>query len=277
MYSNIRKWTNIGAKSSILICFSALFATVSMADTVVLEPLKDNTLYEDPAGRFSNGAGQYLFMGRTGSQNGIPPSRRRALMSFDLSVIPAGSEVTSVALQIAIDKVPPRAGGAVASLHRLEADWGEGASNAPGPEGQGWTAESGDATWVHRFYDTELWATAGGDFAASALQTVNLSSSPEVVTFASNAAMIADVQAWVDQTGDNFGWVILGDEAAAENARRMGSRESADPQNRPQLSVDFIPAVAPPAITVPIPTIGWLGLLLLSGLMVVTAVRRKQT
>lgn len=258
-----------------LVLFSLLMSATVFADTLVLEPAKDNTLYEDPAGRFSNGAGQYLFMGRTGSQNGIPPSARRALLSFDLSVIPVGSQVTSAALQISINKVPPQAGGAIASIHRVEADWGEGASNAPGPEGQGWSAEPGDATWVHRFFDTNSWATVGGDFNATASQTTNVSSTPEVISFTTNAGMIADVQYWIDQPAVNYGWVILGDENAAENARRMASRESASVADRPQLTIEYIPAIAPPAPpAVPIPTNNWPGLLLLISVVLFMARRR---
>ena len=250
---------------------STIFVNYANADTLVLEPSQDNTLFEDPLGQLSNGAGQYLFIGRTGSQNGIPASARRALLSFDLSSIPAGSQVTSAALQITINKVPPQAGGALGSVHRVEASWGEGASNAPGPEGQGWAAEAGDATWVYRFFDTDSWANIGGDFNATASQTANMSSVPEVLTFETNAGMVADVQYWIDQPASNFGWVILGDENAAENARRLASREFATAADRPQLTIEYTPAVAPPVATVPIPTNNWTGLLLLIAIILFSA------
>ena len=256
------------------LCMSGLAANTALADTLVLEPAKDNTLYEDPTGRFSNGAGQYLFIGRTGSQNGIPASARRALMSFDLSGIPVGSQITSAELQVLINKVPPQAGGGVASLHYVDRDWGEGASNAPGPEGQGSAAAPGDATWVHRFFDTDNWTSPGGDYNATASQTAFLSSVPETVTFASNAGTISDVQSWVDMPASNFGWIMLGDEAAVENARRLVSRESTDAAERPQLTIEFIPAIVPPIVTVPVPTTSWWGLLLLVGLMLSVAWRR---
>lgn len=265
-------FTMLAAKLLVLVGISAIFTGLALADTLVLEPAKDNTLYEDPAGRFSNGTGQYLFMGRTGSQNGIPALRRRALISFDLSAIPVGSEITFAELQVVIDKVPPQAGGVIAGVHRVLADWGEGASNAPGPEGQGWAAEPGDATWIHRFFNTNVWTSAGGDFSANASQTANVSAVPEVVTFDSNAITIADVQGWVDLPANNFGWVVLGDEAAAKNARRMGSRENADAAARPQLTIEY---TALPVVTVPVPTAGWLGLLLLAGLMLSVAWHRR--
>lgn len=113
------KLSPLVGKVCALACVSVLFASPALADTLVLEPVKDNTLFEDPTGRFSNGAGQYLFIGRTAGDMGIPPSRRRALLSFDLSGIPAGSQITAVALQVSINKVPPQAGGGIASLPRL--------------------------------------------------------------------------------------------------------------------------------------------------------------
>ena len=48
--------------------------------TINLAPLKDNTLYEDAAGAVSNGAGSFLFAGRTGQPAG--QSIRRGLISF---------------------------------------------------------------------------------------------------------------------------------------------------------------------------------------------------
>ncbi|HEX4802243.1 MAG TPA: hypothetical protein VFV14_01960, partial [Myxococcaceae bacterium] len=53
-------------------------STRALADTVQLNPSKDNTLYEDDSGSTSNGTGQYFFAGRT-SQGKI----RRGLIAFD--------------------------------------------------------------------------------------------------------------------------------------------------------------------------------------------------
>ena len=45
-------------------------------------------------------------------------------------------------------------------LHKLMVDWGEGASNANGKEGQGAPATTNDATWRHRFYGATFWTSA---------------------------------------------------------------------------------------------------------------------
>lgn len=227
------------------------------ADIIELSAVQDTTLFEDPAGRLGNGSGQYLFVGRTWDQNGIDKLLRRALIKFDLGSIPAGSTINSVSFSFTIDQVPPAATGATISLHTVTADWGEGASNAPGPEGRGTTAQINDATWLHRFFDSSVWNTAGGDFLPVAVASESISSSPQDVTFASDPQLVAAVQAWVDIPASNHGWALLGDEVFPQNARRILSRENAEPGN-PLLTLDFTPgpvgtgpAVGIPAMTTP--------------------------
>ena len=57
-----------------------------------LSPSKDNTLYQTSAHIASNGSGQHLFAGNTGTG-----SAKRALLAFDVAGgIPAGATVTGV-------------------------------------------------------------------------------------------------------------------------------------------------------------------------------------
>jgi hypothetical protein len=241
----------------------ALFAfthTELRADVSELPAILDTTLYEDVNGRLGNGAGQYLFVGRTWDENGIDKLLRRALVKFDLGAVPTGSTINSVSLGITIDQVPPAASGFIMSLHTVTENWGEGASNAPGPEGRGTTAQVGDATWLHRFYDTDVWNTAGGDFSPVAVASAPVSSAPQSVLFASSPQLVAAVQAWVDDPASNHGWILLGDEVVTQNARRILSRENAGPGN-PLLSIEFTP---PPPVAIPGLTIsGLLALVLL--------------
>lgn len=251
--------------SRLLFTMLFMFSGHSAAETLVLEPQRDNTLFEDSQGRFSNGAGQYLFMGRTGGDNGVDRLLRRALMRFDLSEIPPNSEITSVELVLTIDKVAFGATGGISGVHRLQSDWGESSSNAPGPEGQGAAAATGDATWLHTFHATTNWQTAGGDFNETASQTANFSASPQALVFPSSAGLIADVEAWVNDPATNFGWIVLGDEPAVQNARRFLSREHSNEQGRPKLTIEYMPAVGEAA---PVPAIGRTGVLLLIIFMV---------
>ena len=241
------------------------------ADIVELSALQDTTLYEDAAGRLGNGSGQYLFVGRTWDENGIDKLLRRALIKFDLGSVPPGSTINSANFGFTIDRVPLASTSATISLHTMTEDWGEGASNAPGPEGRGTIAQINDATWLHRFFDSELWNTAGGDFAAVAVTSEPISSSPQSVTFATNPQLVAAVQAWVDNPASNHGWVLLGDEVFPQNARRILSREHAGPGN-PLLTLDFTPgpAVATPAFAIPATTTT--GLLILVLLLLILSV-----
>lgn len=227
------------------------FAHTSLqADISELSPVQDTTLFEDTNGRLGNGAGRYLFIGRTWDENGIDKLLRRALIKFDLSGIPTGSTIQSARFSFTIDKVPPAATSAIINLHELTWDWGEGASNAPGAEGRGTTAQVNDATWLHRFFDTGLWSAPGGDFVEQAVANTPISSSPQVVTFTSSASLIASVQGWLDDPASNHGWILLGDEVFMQNARRILSREHTGPGN-PLLILEFTP---PPPTAVPVMT-----------------------
>ena len=105
----------------------------TLADEVLLNPTADNTLYENPAGALSNGAGISLFVGRT-----ISAGTRRAVLRFDVaSSIPAGSTVTSARLAVECTRAPIGASPVQHSMHRVLATWGEGSSVAPGQGGTG--------------------------------------------------------------------------------------------------------------------------------------------
>ena len=209
------------------------FAITSGANqTVVVMPSKDNTLFESGTGSLSNGQGQFLYAGTTATS-----LWRRALMHFDLAGagIPVGSTVTSASLDMFVSLSAP-GGNTNVSLHTVSADWGEGSSNAGSPGGQGAPATSGDATWLHRFFNTTLWANAGGDFdfAVSAATTVNATGS--TATW-SSPLLVADVQTWLDAPAGNFGWMLRGNELSTQNARRFNSRENS--ANPPRLTVTY--------------------------------------
>lgn len=205
------------------------------ADSISLTSNHDNTMYADETG-FSNGAGTTMFAGRTGSAG-----LRRALLSFDLSLIPAGSTVTGVTLTMRMGAAASPGLAADVALHTLLASWGEGTSVSPGGGGQGIAATPGDATWLARFFPGTAWANAGGDFAVSASASTSVTNTGFYTW--SSAAMIADVQGWLSNPAANFGWLIRGDESAAVNAKRFDTREATTPSNRPRLTVQYtVPA-----------------------------------
>jgi len=203
---------------------------------VVLACDRDNTLYEDPFGSFSNGAGESLFCGVT-AQGRV----RRALIRFDTVAIPTGAAVLRAWLQLHV--VFSGANGPTpVGVHRVLRDWGEGASvSTAGGGGIGAPSASGDATWIHTSYPGTTWAVPGGEFAAVPTCTLDM---PIGGAFASppavGRALAAEVQRWRSGTLPNHGWLLKTDEVSpSARARRLDSRESPGP--RPELHVDFLP------------------------------------
>ena len=178
-----------------------------VSKTVVLTPLKDNTLYQTADGSLSNGAGIHIFAGTTANFQ-----LRRALIAFDVAaLIPPGSTITHVTL--VLHESQTIAGTESMELHRVTADWGQGSSNAGAArDGIGTPSQAGDATWIHTFFPDRRWITPGGDFdaAADAIAAVNGFGES---TWGSSAAMIARVQDWLDHPSANFGWIVIGNEA----------------------------------------------------------------
>lgn len=236
----------------------ATCAGLANADVLQVGAAKDNTLFQNAFGEVSNGAGSAIFAGRT---NMSEDSIRRGLIAFDVSSIPAGSIIESVTLNLFMTQSV--SGASDVTMHRVLASWGEGASSSGSGAaggGSGTTAETGDATWLHRFFNTTNWTNAGGDFDATASATASVGGVGQY-TWA-GSGMVADVQSWVD-SGNNFGWLIKGNEAVGGSAKRFASREdTTDPEWQPSLSVTYR-----------IPTPGALGMLAISGL---AAMRRRR-
>lgn len=216
----------------------ALGADVARAVIVTIPAGRDNTLYETSAGNVSNGAGPSFFAGRT---NEFSNSIRRGLLWFDVAgAVPSGSTILGAALRLSLSAT---GGGAdPVSLHRATASWGEGTSNAGASGGTGAPATAGDATWLHRFFATTSWTSPGGDFVAAPSATI-LVAAPGDYTWGSNAALVAEVQAWLDVPAGNFGWLVRGDESAQPTSKRFESRQSPTPALRPLLTIEYTQAV----------------------------------
>ena len=134
-----------------------------------------------------------LFAGAVGNMN----SReiRRAVMRFDLSgQIPAGATVNSVTLTMTVTKVPPGAVNSTFEVRKLLSDWDEGA-----------------VTWNSRLLDV-LWESPGAegpsDSSPNVSSTVPVGGQAAGYTFPSTTALVADVQDWVNNPGNNFGWLL---------------------------------------------------------------------
>ncbi|NOT02878.1 MAG: hypothetical protein HOP29_19940, partial [Phycisphaerales bacterium] len=119
---------------------------------------------------------------------------------------------------------------------RVAADWGEGASDAPLREGNGAAAAVNDATWRHRFFSGVFWSTMGGQYSGTTSGSAVVGGIGSY-TWGSTSQMVADVQGWLDSPATNFGWIMIGGEAATATVKRFSSREAIDPAERPTLTI----------------------------------------
>jgi len=218
------------------ICFVLLvFSNVSFPAEIQLSASKDNTLYESTS-QLSNGAGDHFFAGRTWIE--LSARKRRGLIAFNLTAIPQEAKITGVSLTLHMSRTKPGNGPRTVTLHRVLQDWGEEDSHAPANEGGGASASVGDATWDFAKMRTNRWETAGGDFVQgnSASQVVD---GIEYYTWGSTEPMVADVQDWVSNPSENFGWLIKGNETDIATAKRFDSRTNPTPAYRPLLPVEY--------------------------------------
>jgi hypothetical protein len=90
---------------------------------------------------------------------------------------------------------------------------------------------------LHTFYSDQTWQTPGGDFfgvssagtAIDAIGSYVLGSTPE---------LISDVQDWLENPDDNFGWVLTAGETT-NSSKRLSSRSNGITANRPMLEIEF--------------------------------------
>jgi len=216
----------------VVFCAVASAAAFSSADVATIGAAKDNTIFQSNPNN-SLGAGQAIFAG-TNAQS----SPRRGLIQFDIAgAIPAGATINSVQLTLYLNSA---AGGSGTSptvrLYRLSNDWGEGTAgssvNGAAGVGQGFAAGEGDATWNARHFSATtptLWSTAGGDFSSTDSAALSIAGSTlnAPYTWGSTSGMVADVQSWLNDPSNNFGWLLQSDEGSASTVRGFWTREAA--------------------------------------------------
>jgi hypothetical protein len=213
----------------------AAFPLDARAETAILDAARDATLIESATGSLANGEGPAVFVGRT-SQDA--DSRRRALLAFDVAAaLPGGALVTGAWVDLELS--PSHPAPIEVGLYRVAADWSEGPSRSSG--GVGDPAQPGDVTWIHTRYDTERWTQAGGDFAAEPSAAAEIGDAG-AYRFESSAAVVSDVQAWLDEPASNHGWILVGGEDAASTAKRFYSREAGREGTGARLVVEYVPA-----------------------------------
>jgi MYXO-CTERM domain-containing protein len=189
---------------------------------------------------------------------------------------------------------------------QLQQPWGEGSSKAnmpylsdPGDSnaGRGRAAKDGDATWYQTNHveasdippaflgsaNPRHWTSQGalgnaaytpGFAVTGTVEDVRyLDESLNQYTWTSDQLadqMLIDLQHWIDDPASNFGWLLVGQEATTSSKRSFASREHANPDWWPTLTVSYTLDSA----IVPEPSAGVLGMA--ASLLVVAFLRRRR-
>ncbi|MEM6297864.1 MAG: LamG-like jellyroll fold domain-containing protein [Bacteroidota bacterium] len=186
--------------------FAEVTGPSSTPTTITLNPSKETTLHENAADN-NAGGDAVIIAGYTNSSQ-----RKRGLLQFDLSSIPADAVITSASLSMTVIQ---RGGGspdATFNLHRLidNYNWGEGVKVSPGGRNnnRGAAATAGEATWNNFQHPSSAWNSvglgAGTDYAMMPTAGVTISTAVRYEwTGLSN-----DIQYWIDNPSENGGWLL---------------------------------------------------------------------
>ncbi len=258
MRFNIRKIAGTAAALG-LVEIGALSRGVSraQADEVDIGAEEDATLLGGTDATTNNSlADPGIFVGTDGDDN-----PKRGLIEFNIAgAVPTGATITGVTLQLTVGQVAGSGGGGsggttaaeTISLYDETQAWGQpinfvGATTFGGT-GHGAAPDPGDATWNYSFYSSTPWAIAGGDWSSSLTDLADASVTGTLTSFTwSSAAMVADVQSWLDNPTGNFGWILKNaDETGTRTFRAFWSAQGAaandDPAIAPELLVSYIAA-----------------------------------
>jgi hypothetical protein len=230
-----------------------LIAAPSLADSITITSNRDTTIYKGFVNN-SNGGGVAMFAGDDSNSK-----VSRGLIGFDIhGNVPSGATIQSVQLTLYLGQVAGAGSSGTGgdatprtiSLTALSDSWGEGTAGSgttviPG-SGSGFAAGNGDATWNDRAFSASTpitWTNPGGDFAATASGSTlvgNPAAVPAPFVWLTTAAMVSDVQSWLDSPSGNFGWILTNsNESAAKTSRAFYTREATDPSIRPSLTITY--------------------------------------
>ena len=206
---------------------------ISGAESLTLTPSADTGLFQFAPDN-NLGASTALQVG-TNNRG----THGRGLFRFPVAEsIPPGARIDSVA--VTLNVITDAAGTpGLHDLYRIQLSWEEG----DGSDGQGATATEGQTSWDARHQNQSQWTVPGGapgtDFALSPSANAEIGAAGSH-RFASNAALVSDVQLWLDQPHQNFGWALISrDEGSAGASRRIGTRELVG--SEPQLTIEYTP------------------------------------
>jgi hypothetical protein len=136
----------------------------------------------------------------------------RSLIEFDTSSIPQGSTITSAILQIYISNAV-NLNNVTIKAFRITSNWTES-----------------EAGWNNRT-SSSLWGSTGGDY------TQEDGSIAINQTGYYNISIINMVRNWIDGTAENFGIMLLSEDAENGNYKEISSSDSLTEEQRPKLII----------------------------------------
>lgn len=241
-----------GSAATAILLF--LGAGNALASVVTIGTTQDTTIYGNNVNNSAGGA-IGMFSGTDGNS-----SVKRALAEFDIADnVPAGSTITGVQLTLFLAQVAGNvtSGTATIGLHRLTDSWGEGTTGAGqliSADGQGFAANTGDATWANRFFSSTSptpWTSAGGDFISTVSASTVVGATVNTgYSWLSTPTLVADVQGWLDTPSTNFGWLLQNaDEVDMKTFRAFYTREESNSALQPQLQITYTAVPEPDSLS----------------------------
>lgn len=213
-------------KLLLIILLSPLISKAQLSIELIAN--KDNSIFSESS-NLSNGIGNGIFAGTTGQGN-----FRRALIQFPIENLPANIVIDSVLLYLNSDNARSNSSF---SIYRLLNNWGEGTSVASGNGGKGGMATINDATWEKTFFNVQNWDTPGGDFNKDSVLCTFTSIQFGQNSFTSSK-LLQTVRQWNKGDFNNYGLIIIGNEADTYTAHKFDSRETTT-GNPPKLKVFY--------------------------------------
>lgn len=208
-----------------ILSFLVFLSALAQTQEVTITPTSDNTIFQNTD--LSNGLGQFIFTG-VNNKNQI----RRALVRFTLSNdIPDGVSVDSARLILSNVKMKPSSTSL--DMYFVTSQWGEGSSSADDGDGKGAPAEVGDATWDYALFNTVAWVKKGGDFTLEKSATTSVSPGEDAIL--RSERMAVDVNYWLENPTENYGWILMGDESGQATSVKFASKDNNDPELWPKL------------------------------------------
>lgn len=211
---HVRRSTTAVAVLTLFLILSVLPAPPAWSATITIQPSSGDSYLDEDRGGSSYGSNSTMFVqSRSGGRD------RRSLVKFDLSAIPAGSQITGATLKLFMTAAPSAT--RTYNVHRVTRSWVEA-----------------DVSWDEASNNVS-WTTAGGDYSAGATASVTTGTVSSVWLAWD---VTADVDAWYAGTANNG--VLVKD--SAENSTTaysatFATRENGTAANRPQLVVTYTP------------------------------------